>query len=57
MDSAGPQTIANLDRNVTHMGISIVMGVPQVMNALCPGRYDLDMDDNWGCAYFRKPPF
>ena len=37
-------------------GLSIVMGVPQCLDGLFHGKFHLQMDDDWGYPYFRKPP-
>ena len=38
------------------MGVSIVLGVPQVMDGLFHGTSDLEMDDQSGYLHFWKPP-
>ena len=38
------------------IGVSILWGYPQ-MDGFCKGKSHLEMDENWGYPYFRKPPF
>ena len=38
------------------LGVSIVMGVSKKMVGLFHLKSPLQMDDDWGYAYFRKPP-
>ena len=41
--------------NNPRVGLSIVMVVPPKWMA--NGKDQSKMDENWGCPYFRKPPF
>ena len=39
------------------MGVSINGGTPQKMDGLVQGKSHLEMDDDWGYPYSRKPPW
>ena len=39
------------------MGASLVMGVPHSWMVKKRGNSHLEMDDDWGYPYFRKPPY
>ena len=39
------------------MGVSIAMGVPENGWMVYKGKSRLDMDDDWGYPYFRRPPY
>ena len=39
------------------MEVSIAMELPKTLDGLFHGKSHLEMDDNWGYPYFRKPPY
>ena len=60
--SCTPKSMGNLNvflnilyGKIAKCGISIIMGVPFKIDGLFHGKSHLEMDENWGYPYLRKP--
>ena len=51
------RSIIPYNHQAIYLGVSIVMGVHPIAGWFTEENPNLEMDDDWGYPYFRKPPY